>query len=96
MKELTLVINHPAGLHARPAAVFVETVNQFSCDIEVSKLGKTVNAKSLLGVLTLEVHQGSEIKVTADGEDEEEAIAQIKTLIESDFKRSENASQEGK
>lgn len=85
MKEVVLVVKHPAGLHARPAAKFVQMANQFGCDIHVSKSDKTVDAKSILGVLTLAVNQGTEIKVVATGEGEEEAIARIQNLVENDF-----------
>lgn len=86
MKEVILVIKHPAGLHARPAARFVQMANQFGCEIKVSKSDKTVDAKSILGVLTLAVNQGNTIKITAKGEGEEEAIATIQNLVENDLK----------
>jgi len=70
------VINE-AGLHARAAAVLVETVNQFRCDIYLTNRGETVNAKSIMGVMMLGVTPGTEIEVTTDGTDAEDAMAAI-------------------
>jgi phosphotransferase system HPr (HPr) family protein len=82
------VVAHSAGLHARPAAMFVKTCNSFPCDIKVQNVTTNsivVNAKSVLSVLILGVDQGHEILVTADGKQEQEALAAIKKLIDSNF-----------
>jgi len=81
------VINE-VGLHARPAALFVAKAASFKSDIRIhnaTKAGKWVSAKSILGVLTLGVEKDHEIEITAEGEDEVEAVRQIIALIENDF-----------
>ncbi len=88
MASLSIVVNHEAGLHARPGSKFVQTAVSFPCDIQVknvTKGGNFVNAKSILSVLTLGVFQGNEILVEANGEQADEAIASLKDLIESNF-----------
>lgn len=88
MPSIELTVSHPAGLHARPASKFVQTANQFNCDIKVSNLTTTsqeVNAKSILSILTLGVNQNHRIRVEAIGEQAEEALAEIRTLIDSNF-----------
>lgn len=86
MKEtITLTITHPAGLHARPAALFVQTAARFRSDIAVTANGKTVNAKSMMGVLSLGASKGSQVEITADGEDASAALAALKALVESNF-----------
>jgi len=91
MKEAKVVVNNKVGLHARPAALFVQTASKFQSDVNVScpdpkedKL-RTANAKSILGILTLGVFQGVEITVKADGEDEEEAVKALVALVENNF-----------
>jgi phosphotransferase system HPr (HPr) family protein len=88
LTEARFVVAHSAGLHARPAAMFVKTCNSFPCDIKVQNVTTNsivVNAKSVLSVLILGVDQGHEILVTADGKQEPEALAAIKKLIDSNF-----------
>ncbi|MFN2149453.1 MAG: HPr family phosphocarrier protein [Anaerolineales bacterium] len=88
MKSIKLTVNHPVGLHARPAARFVQTSSAYKSKITVSNLTKgsaPVDAKSILMVLTLGVHQGYEIEIQADGEDENEALAALKALVEDNF-----------
>lgn len=88
MPAIQLVVNHPAGLHARPAAEFVKTAAAFPCEITVRNVtdGKPpVNAKSILGVLTLGVNQGCEIAVAAEGDRADEALKAIAKLINSNF-----------
>ncbi len=80
-----MTINHEAGLHARPATLFVKTAGKFEADIRVSYEGTEVNAKSSLQVLTLGAEQGAEITVRAEGEDAEEALEALTELVESDF-----------
>ncbi len=88
MSEEKFTVAHSAGLHARPAALFVKTCNSFPCDIKVQNITTgsiIVNAKSVLSVLILGVDQGHEILVSADGEQEKDALSAIKKLIESNF-----------
>ncbi len=88
MPAITLIVNHPAGLHARPAAEFVKTAASFPCNITVRNVTEDkapVNAKSILSVLTLGVHQGYEIEVNAEGDQAQEALQAIADLINSNF-----------
>lgn len=88
MQSSDILVTHPVGLHARPAAEFVKTAGKFPCNITVCNLttaGKTVNAKSILSVLTLGVQQGHTIRIETDGEKEEEALAGLKDLIQTNF-----------
>jgi phosphocarrier protein HPr len=88
MPSIALVVNHPAGLHARPAALFVKTAKSFPCTITVRNVttGKAaVNAKSILSVITQAVNQGYQIELEAQGEDAEAALQALKELIECNF-----------
>ena len=85
MKSKEVVINNQVGLHARPATFFIQKANEFKSSIWVEKEERRVNAKSLLGVLSLGIVKGTEITIIADGADEEEAIATLSALIDSDF-----------
>ncbi len=85
---LTITVTHPAGLHARPASLFVKTANQFKSTIQVENLTDSrgaVNAKSILSILTLGVCQDHEINITAEGEDAEDAILALEELINDNF-----------
>lgn len=74
------------GLHARPAALFVQTAEQFNCGIKVAPGEREANAKSILGMLTLAASQGAVIiTIRAEGDDAEQALAALKTLVESNF-----------
>jgi phosphocarrier protein HPr len=73
------------GIHARPAALLVKAANKFSCDIQIGKKGFEVSAKSIMGLLTIEGHQGARIMVHASGSDAEEAVREITTLFENKF-----------
>lgn len=70
-----------AGLHARPAASLVKLASQFSSKISLHKDGLEVNAKSIMGVLTLAVDKGSTVKIVAEGNDEQEALENIINLV---------------
>ncbi|OGO16301.1 MAG: hypothetical protein A2Y93_15555 [Chloroflexi bacterium RBG_13_68_17] len=86
--ELTIIVRHPVGLHARPAALFVQAAKRYASVIQVRNLtggGDPVDAKSILGVLTLGVMQDHEIQIVADGDDSEKALVELKTLIEANF-----------
>jgi phosphotransferase system HPr (HPr) family protein len=85
LPQIELTINHTAGLHARPASLFVQTANKFSSEIIVSYSGKNVNAKSILGVLTLGAQQGAVISIRVSGADAEEALGALKELVENNF-----------
>ena len=79
------VVNNQVGLHARPATFFIQKANEFKSSIWVEKEERKVNAKSLLGVLSLGIVKGTPIKLIADGPDEKEAIEALQKMISSDF-----------
>ena len=80
-----VVINNQVGLHARPATFFIQKANEFKSSIWVEKEDRRVNAKSLLGVLSLGIVKGTPITIIADGVDENEAIETLSALIDADF-----------
>ena len=81
MKEQTFKITADTGVHARPATLLVNRAGQFESEVEMSYNDKTVNLKSIMGVMSLGIPKGAEIKITADGSDEEEAIKGIEEVI---------------
>jgi multiphosphoryl transfer protein len=81
MKQIELVIQNRTGLHARPAKVLVNLAKQFKSDINLQHGAKRANAKSMVSVLTLGAASGSEITVSANGADEEKAIAELEAAI---------------
>ncbi|HEY5903185.1 MAG TPA: HPr family phosphocarrier protein [Anaerolineales bacterium] len=88
MEKIILKVINEVGLHARPAADFVRTAGQFKSKIEARNLttgSPAADAKSILSVLMLGVERGHEIELTAQGEDEAEAVQALRALIESDF-----------
>ena len=85
MKKLEITIQNETGLHSRPADVFVRTAKLFESDIRISKGEKNINAKTILKVILLNVSQNDKIIISADGPDEEDALTELKALIESDF-----------
>lgn len=80
-----VVVQNRDGLHARPATFFIQKANEFKSSIWVEKEERRINAKSLLGVLSLGILGGSAIKVIADGPDEEEAVNALVDLVASGF-----------
>ena len=85
MYTKTAVVNNQVGLHARPATFFIQKANEFKSSIWVEVEERRVNAKSLLGVLSLGIVKGTEITLIANGPDEEEAVEALATLLASDF-----------
>lgn len=85
MVSCEATIQNKVGLHSRPATCFVQKANEYKSSIYIEKEEKRVNAKSLLGILSLGVLQGMKISIIADGVDEEEAVDAIKSLIENNF-----------
>lgn len=79
------VVNNQVGLHARPATFFIQKANEFKSSIWVEKDERRVNAKSLLGVLSLGIVKGTAINLIADGADEKEAVEALIELISSNF-----------
>ena len=82
-KEIT--VNNEVGLHARPATYFIQKANEFKCGIWVEKEERRVNAKSLLGVLSLGIVKGTVITLIAEGVDEAAAVDTLAELVESNF-----------
>ena len=82
-KEVT--VTNSVGLHARPATFFIQKSNEFKSSIWVEKDERKVNAKSLLGVLSLGIIGGTSIKIICDGSDEADAMAALVALVESGF-----------
>lgn len=78
-------VNNAVGLHARPATFFIQRANSFKSSIWVEKDDRRVNAKSLLGVLSLGIVKGTDITIVADGVDEDEAVKTLVSVIESNF-----------
>ena len=85
MKNCEVVVTNASGLHARPATFFIQKANTYKCTIMVEKDDRKVNAKSLLGVLSLGIAKGMTIKLTADGQDEAVAIEGLTDLINTGF-----------
>ena len=80
-----VVINNQVGLHARPATFFIQKANEFKSTVWVEKEDRRVNAKSLLGVLSLGIVGGTKIRIIVDGPDEEIALDALVNLVESEF-----------
>lgn len=79
IKEIT--VRNPQGLHARPAAMFVQIVSKYDAIVTVHKDNEKVNGKSIMGILTLGAHQNSVIKIEASGEDAEKVIGELEKLL---------------
>lgn len=80
-----VMVQNQVGLHARPATFFIQKANEFKSSVWVEREERRVNAKSLLGVLSLGIVGGATIKIIADGEDEKEAVDGLVKLVESGF-----------
>ena len=80
-----VVVQNQVGLHARPATFFIQKANEFKSSIWVEKEERRVNAKSLLGVLSLGIVGNTSIRVIADGADEQAAVEALVKLVESGF-----------
>ena len=85
MVSREVTVNNSVGLHARPATFFIQRANSFKSSIWVEKDDRRVNAKSLLGVLSLGIVKGTTINIIADGSDEEDAVETLIGIIESNF-----------
>jgi phosphocarrier protein len=80
-----LVIANKLGMHLRPAQQLVQTVLKFKCDVHILKDGQRVNAKSIMGLLTLAASKGTHIEVVCDGDDAQTAMDAVRALIEAGF-----------
>lgn len=84
MKKTVKIVNE-TGLHARPAGVFVKTASKFSSDISIEFNGSSINAKSIMNILSLGLKKGDEITISANGSDENDAVEALVNLIETKF-----------
>lgn len=82
MAEKQATVQLKTGLQARPAALFVQEANRFSSEVFVEKGGKRVNAKSIMGIMSLAIGVGTEVTIIAEGNDEEAAIETLAQFIE--------------
>ena len=85
MTEQVITISNRAGIHARPAAVLVQAAKDFKANIYFEKGKDRINAKSIMGILTLAAAYGTELKIIAEGEDEKQAVDTIVRLFETKF-----------
>ncbi len=85
MISRSVTIQNEVGLHARPATFFIQKANSYKCSIWVEKDDCRVNAKSLLGVLSLGISKGTDITIIADGNDEADAVEGLTALVDSKF-----------
>lgn len=85
MCSRVVLISNTSGLHARPATFFIQKANSYKCSIWVEKDDRRVNAKSLLGVLSLGITKGMSITLIADGQDEGLALEGLESLINTGF-----------
>ena len=76
-----IIVKNKQGLHARPAALFVQIANKFESEISVRKENEEVNGKSIMGILLLGVEKDSKITVSAEGKDAQEAIMELEKLL---------------
>lgn len=81
MTRQPVVVRLKTGLHARPAALFVQEANKFSSEIFVEKDGKKVNAKSIMGIMSLAISSGTEVTISAEGADEQQAVSTLALLV---------------
>ncbi len=85
MVEKTLIVQNRAGIHARPAALIAQTANKFSCEVILEKDTTTVNAKSIMGVITMAAGYNTSMTLKCEGSDEVQAADAIVNLFESKF-----------
>jgi len=80
-----VVVKNKLGLHARPAALFVQTASKFTSDVFLERDSHEVNGKSIMGVMMLAAEMGSTLMLTVKGEDEEQALSELNELFEAKF-----------
>ena len=85
MTEKFLTVLNRAGIHARPAALIAQTANKFSSEITIEKDSAAVNAKSIMGVITMAAGYNTQLTLRAEGADEKQAVEAIAPLFESKF-----------
>lgn len=85
MTEATATIENKTGIHARPASQFVQKASSFKSKVQLKAKGKTVDAKSILMIMSMGLVKGTEVTIVADGPDEADAVAQLKAMIDAKF-----------
>jgi len=85
MTEKVITVSNRAGIHARPSAILVQTTKNFSSNIYIEKGMDRINAKSIMGIITLGAAYGTELRIIAEGEDEVTAVETLVKLFESKF-----------
>lgn len=85
MTRRTVTITNRAGIHARPAAMLVQTANRFASDIYMEKDSERINGKSIMGIITLGATYQSQIAIIAEGKDEQQAVDALAALFEKKF-----------
>jgi phosphocarrier protein len=85
MTEKVVKVTNRAGIHARPSALLVQTTKNFKSNIYFEKGSDRINAKSIMGIITLGAAYGTELKIIADGDDEEDAVEALAKLFASKF-----------
>ena len=88
--EKKVTIKNKLGLHARPAALFVQIANKFDCDISVKKGKQKVNGKSIMGIMMLAAGNGDTIHITANGEGANRAVSELEELLMGDLDKNES------
>lgn len=81
MKEFTYTITDPEGIHARPAGVLVKQAGTYACSVKIAKEGKEVDAKRIMGIMSLGVKAGMDVTIKCDGEDEDKAAAELEAFF---------------
>ena len=81
MKEFTYTITDPEGIHARPAGILVKQAGGYACSVKIGKDGKEVDAKRIMGIMSLGVKCGMDVTIKCDGEDEDKAAAELETFF---------------
>ncbi|MDR0511517.1 MAG: HPr family phosphocarrier protein [Treponema sp.] len=85
MTERLVTVSNRAGIHARPAAILVQACKDFKCSIHIERGNDKINAKSIMGILTLAAGYKTELRITAEGEDEELAVETVTNLFLTKF-----------
>lgn len=83
--ERNLIVKNKLGLHARPAALFVQIANKFNAEISVKKDNQVVNGKSIMGIMMLAATRGSKIQIVAKGDDAQEAVDELERIVTSEI-----------
>ena len=90
MQKIEVVLRNEAGLHARPASRFVRESNRYKSDIYILNEGIRYNAKSIMSILSSGIEEGTKLIIQAEGEDEKEAVAALRDLVDNNFGEQEN------